>query len=148
MSDLKLKIQDDMKEAMRAKDTFRLGTIRMLMAGMKQREVDERITLSDADILQIINKMIKQRRESATQFRDGNRIELAEKEEKEIALLEHYLPKQLSESEVQALVAAAVKEAGATSVKDMGAVMALLRDKTQGKADMAVVSRLVKEKLA
>ena len=147
MSALKLKIQEDMKNAMRAKEAALLGTIRMLLAALKQREVDERIELSDADVLQIINKMIKQRRESATQFRAGNRPELAEKEESEITQLEQYLPQQLSQAEIDKIVQDTITEVKATSIKDMGALMNALRPKLQGKADMAVVSAAVKSRL-
>jgi|SRR3990167_1123158 len=148
MSTLKLKIQEDMKDAMRAKDVPRLGTIRMLLAAIKQREVDERITLTDADVLQIINKMIKQRRESATQFRAGNRPELAEKEESEITQLEQYLPRQLSQPEIEKIVQDTITEVKALSIKDMGVLMNALRPKLQGKADMAIVSAAVKAKLS
>ena len=148
MSALKLQIQEHMKDAMRAKEMARLGTIRMLLAAIKQREVDERIELTDSDILQIINKMIKQRRESSTQFRAGNRPELAEKEESEIVQLEQYLPKQLSQAEIDQIVQDAITEVKATSIKDMGALMNALRPKLQGKADMAAVSLAVKVKLA
>lgn len=147
MSALKLQIQEDMKSAMRAKEVARLGTIRMLLAALKQREVDERIELSDADVLQIINKMIKQRRESATQFRAGNRPELAEKEESEIAQLEQYLPQQLSQAEIDQIVQDTIAEVKAVSIKDMGTLMNALRPKLQGKADMAVVSLAVKARL-
>ncbi len=148
MSALKLQIQEDMKSAMRAKEVARLGTIRMLLAAIKQREVDERIELTDSDVLQIINKMIKQRRESATQFRAGNRPELAEKEESEIAQLEQYLPQQLSQAEIDQIVQNTIIEIKASSIKDMGALMNALRPKLQGKADMAVVSQAVKAKLS
>jgi uncharacterized protein YqeY len=147
MTTLKDRIQEDMKNAMRSKDTERLGTIRLLLSAMKQREVDERITLSDSDVLAILNKMIKQRRESATQFRAGERIDLAEKEDKEITVLVDYLPQQLTEVEVDALVDAAIAQTGATMQKEMGAVMAIIRDKAQGRADMAVVSAKIKTKL-
>lgn len=152
MSTLHQKIQDDMKEAMRAKDAFRLSTIRMLLAAIKQREIDarqdgEQVTSSDADILQVIHKMVKQRRESAKQFRDGHRPELAEKEEKEIAQLEQYLPKQFSSAEIETIVKEVMIATGASSIKDMGTVMNALKSKLQGKADMATVSSLVKSKL-
>lgn len=145
---LKQQITEDMKSAMRAKETERLGTIRMLLAAMKQKEVDERVVLTDADILAIINKMIKQRRESATQFRDAGRIELAEKEEAEITLLSTYLPQQLSNTEIDSMIQEAIESTAAKTIKEMGAVMAILRPKTQGRADMAVVSAKIKDKLS
>jgi hypothetical protein len=146
-SALKTRIQEDMKSAMRAKETARLGTIRMLLAAMKQKEVDERVVLTDSDILAILNKMIKQRRESATQFRDASRMELAEKEEQEIAQLMHYLPEQLSDSELDQLIDEAIEETAAKTIKEMGAVMAILKPKAQGRTDMAKVSAKIKDKL-
>ncbi len=147
-SKLKAQIQSDMKEAMRAKDKARLGTIRMLMAAIKQKEIDEKTILSDADVLAVINKMIKQRKESAKQYHDANRAELAEKEEQEIEHLTVYLPQQLSEAEVGAIVQAAITETGAASMKEMGAVMNIVRPKIQGRADMGAVSAMVKTKLS
>lgn len=144
---LKTKITEDMKTAMRAKETLRLGTIRMLLAAIKQKEVDERVTLTDADVLSVINKMIKQRRESVTQFRDAKRPELAEKEEQEIAILTTYLPAQLSDQEIDKLIDEAIKTSGATLMKEMGAVMAIIRPKAQGRADMAKISEKIKSKL-
>lgn len=145
---LKQRLQEDMKSAMRAKETVRLDAIRMLMAAIKQREVDERITLTDADIHVAINKMIKQRRESATQFRNANRLELADKEEQEIGFLTQYLPTQLTETELNALISEAIQSSGANSIKEMGAVMSFIREKAQGRVDMAVVSAKIKERLA
>lgn len=144
---LKAKIQADMKAAMKAKDSDRLSTIRMLLAAIKQREIDEKTTLSDADVLSVINKMIKQRKDAAKQYHDANRPELAEKEEQEIKYLEVYLPQQLTEAEVTEAVEAAITETGASSIKDMGAVMNMLRPKIQGRADMGAVSGLVRAKL-
>lgn len=144
---LKLKIQDDMKSAMRAKETVRLGTIRMLLAAMKQKEVDERVELSDADILKIVEKLIKQRRDSESQFRAANRPELAEKEEQEIGILMAYLPAQLSEAEIDAMIDEAIQQFGATLTKEMGVIMAALKPKAQGRADMSVVSKKIKDKL-
>lgn len=144
---LKLKIQDDMKSAMRAKETVRLGAIRMLLAAMKQKEVDERVELSDADVLKIVEKLIKQRRDSVTQFRAANRPELADKEEQEIAILTVYLPAQLSEAEVDAMIDEAIQQFGATLTKEMGVIMAALKPKAQGRADMSVVSKKIKDKL-
>ena len=133
---------------MRAKDTSRLGTVRLLLSAMKQKEVDERVVLTDADILAIIDKMMKQRRESIAQFEKAGRNDLADGEKAEIAVLSAYLPQQLSEAEVGQAVAAAIAESGATGVKDMGQVMALLKPRLAGKTDMGKVSGLVKAKLA
>lgn len=144
---LKNRITEDMKTAMRAKDTVRLGTIRMLLAAIKQKEVDERIELTESDILAILYKMIKQRRESATQFRAAERVELAEKEEHEITLLTEYLPAQLTDHEIDSMIDEAIKTSGASIAKEMGAVMAIIRPKTQGRADMAKVSEKIKSKL-
>ena len=145
---LKARITDDMKTAMRAKDAPRLSAIRLLLAAMKQREVDERIELSDADILGIIEKMLKQRRDSVTQFEAGGRQDLADVEKFEIGVLAGYMPQQLSEAEIAGEVAAALAAAGAKGVQDMGKVMALLKPKLAGRADMAKVSSLVKAKLS
>ena len=144
---LKLKIQEDMKSAMRSKQMAQLGTIRMLLAAMKQKEVDERIQLTDADVLQILEKLIKQRREAAEQYRHANRPELAEKEEQEIQTLLVYLPAQLSDVELEAMINDAIAQFGATLVKEMGSVMTALKPKVQGRADMSVVSKKIKEKL-
>ena len=144
---LKTQITEDMKSAMRAKDTVRLGTIRMLLAALKQKEVDERVTLTDGDVLTILNRMIKQRRESATQFRDAARLELAEKEEQEIVQLMQYLPQQLSDTELDQMIEDAIKTTGAKTAKEMGAIMAILKPKIQGRADMSVVSAKIKDKL-
>ena len=145
---LKDKITEDMKAAMRAKDTARLGTVRLLLSAMKQKEVDERIELTDADILAIIDKMVKQRRESIAQFEKASRNDLADAEKAEIAVLSAYLPQQLSEAKVGTTVAEAIRESGAAGVKDMGKVMALLKPRLAGKTDMGKVSGLVKAKLA
>ena len=144
---LKLKILEDMKSAMRSKETAKLGTIRMLLAAMKQKEVDERVELTDTDVLQIIEKLIKQRREAAEQFRHANRPELAEKEEQEIKILLVYLPKQLNDAELDAMINDAITQFGATLMKEMGTIMAALKPKVQGRADMSVVSKKIKEKL-
>jgi uncharacterized protein YqeY len=144
---LKAQITEDMKAAMRAKDAARLSAIRLLLAAMKQREVDERIELSDADILAIIEKMLKQRRDSVTQFEAGGRQDLADVEKFEIGVLTGYMPQQLTEAEIAAEVAAAVTAAGAKVMQDMGKVMALLKPRLAGRADMAKVSALVKSKL-
>ena len=144
---LKERIQEDMKAAMRAKDTARLSAVRLLLAAMKQKEVDERIELADADVLGIIEKMVKQRRESIAQFEKAARQDLAEAEKFEIGVLSAYLPQQMGEAEVAQAIAAAVAESGASSVKDMGKVMALLKPRLAGRADMGKVSGLVKAKL-
>ena len=144
---LKTKITEDMKAAMRAKDAPRLSAIRLLLAAMKQREVDERIELADADILAIIEKMLKQRRDSVTQYQAGRRQDLADVEEFEIGVLSAYMPQQLSEAEIAGEVAAAVAAAGAKGMQDMGKVMAVLKPRLAGRADMARVSSLVKARL-
>ena len=145
---LKERITQDMKDAMRSAEKERLGVIRMLQAAIKQREVDERITLDDAQVLSVIEKMIKQRKEAIAQFEAGNRTDLAEKEATEAKQLSAYLPAQLSQSEIEALVAAAIAETGAATVKDMGKVMALVKTRAAGQADMGAVSALIKAKLS
>ncbi|HKE46041.1 MAG TPA: GatB/YqeY domain-containing protein [Steroidobacteraceae bacterium] len=145
---LKERIQDDMKAAMRAGEKERLGTIRMIMAGIKQREVDERIQLDDAQVLSVLEKMIKSRKESLVHFQSGGRQDLIDKETAEINLIQGYLPAQLSDAEIDALIAEAIKASGATTVKDMGKAMGLIKAKAQGKADMAVVGAKLKAKLA
>jgi uncharacterized protein len=144
---LKERITDDMKAAMRAGERERLGVIRMITAAIKQREVDERITLDDAQVLAVLEKMIKQRKESLAQFQAGNRQDLVDKESAEITLLQTYLPAQLSESELDALIAEAVAATGAASVKDMGKVMGIIKQKAQGRADMGAVGAKIKAKL-
>jgi uncharacterized protein len=144
---LKDRITEDMKAAMRAKESERLGTIRMITAAIKQREVDERIQLDDTQVLAVIEKMIKMRKESVAQFQAGGRADLVAKENSEIELLQAYLPAQLSEAELDALIAASISESGATSIKEMGKAMALLKQKAAGRADMGVVSATLKAKL-
>jgi uncharacterized protein YqeY len=144
---LKDRITEDMKAAMRAKESERLGTIRMITAAIKQREVDERITLDDIQVLAVVEKMIKMRKESIVQFQAGSREDLVAKEQREIDLLQAYLPAQLSEGELEALIAESIAQSGATSIKDMGKAMALLKQKAQGRADMAAVSGKLKAKL-
>ena len=136
-----------MKTAMRARDSARLSAVRLLLAAMKQKEVDERVDLADADILVILEKMIKQRRESIAQFEKGGRNDLAAGERFEIGVLSAYLPQPLSEAEVAQAIAAAIGEAGAAGVRDMGKVMGLLKPRLAGRADMGRVSALVKSKL-
>lgn len=145
---LKAQIQEDMKNAMRAKETARLATIRLLLAAMKQREVDERIELTDTDVLTIIEKMIKQRKDSITQYEAGARQDLADIEKAEMAILSTYMPAALSDAEVQAEVDAAMAETGAAGMQDMGKVVAILKGKLAGRADMGKVSGLVKAALS
>ena len=145
---LRERITEDMKTAMRSGDKERLGHIRMLQAAIKQREVDERITLDDTQVMAVLEKMIKQRREAIAQFEAGGRADLAAKEATEITLLQTYLPEQLSAAELEALVAAAIAETGATTVKDMGKVMGLVKGRAAGRADMGAVGALIKSKLA
>ena len=145
---LKERITEDMKAAMRSKDAARLSTIRMLLAAAKQREVDERIVLSDADVLSIIDKMIKQRKDSITQFQAGGRADLVAAERAEVEVLQAYLPQQLSDAEIDALIAAAIAKTGAAGVSGMGKVMAELKPQVAGRADIGKVSALVKAKLA
>jgi len=145
---LKSKITEDMKTAMRAKDTARLGTVRLLLSAMKQKEVDERVELTDADVLSIIEKMLKQRRESIAQYEKAARIDLADVEKAEIAVLSAYLPQQMTDAEVTEAVLAAIKESGAAGPKDMGKVMGLLKSRLAGRTDMGKLSGLVKTKLA
>ena len=145
---LKERITEDMKAAMRAAEKERLGSIRMLQAAIKQREVDERITLDDSQVLSVIEKMIKQRREAIAQFEAGGRADLAAKEASEITMLQGYLPAQLSDPELDALISAAIAESGAASIKDMGKAVALVKTRAAGRADMAVVSARIKARLA
>jgi uncharacterized protein YqeY len=137
-----------MKSAMRAKDGARLSTVRLLLAAMKQKEVDERVELSDADVLAIIEKMIKQRRESIAQFEKASRQDLADKEKAEVDVLSAYLPQKMGDAELGQAIAAAIAESAASGIKDMGKVMALLKPRLAGRADMGAVSSLVKAKLS
>ena len=141
---LKDRIQDDMKAAMRAKDKQRLGAIRLILAAIKQREVDERIELNEVQTLAVLEKMIKQRRESLAQYQNAGRADLADQEAFEIALIQAYLPAPLSEAELDALIVHAIAATDAQSVRDMGKVMAAIKDQAQGRADMAAVSARVK----
>ncbi len=144
---LRLQIAEDMKSAMRAKDAPRLAAIRLLMAAIKQREVDERIELSDDQVISVIEKMLKQRRDSISQYESAGRQDLADVEKFEVAVLQNYLPQPLSESEIDALLAAAIGSSGAAGVKDMGKVMAIVKPQMAGRADMGKVSALIKAKL-
>jgi uncharacterized protein YqeY len=147
LPDLKGRITDDMKAAMRSGEKERLSVIRMVTAAIKQREVDERITLDDAQVLSVLEKMVKQRKESLEQFKAGNRPDLVDKETAEITLLQTYMPSQLTDAEVDALVSEAIASTGAVSIKDMGKVMAVIKTKAQGRADMAAVGTKIKAKL-
>lgn len=145
---LKHRITEDMKQAMRDKASARLSTIRLLLAAIKQREVDERIALDDAQVLAVIEKMVKQRRESIVQFEKGGRPDLVAIEQNELALLLGYLPAQMSDAEIMPLISAALAQTGAAGPADMGKVMALLKPQLAGRADMGKVSALVKSKLS
>lgn len=147
-SALKARISDDMKTAMRARDKERLATIRLIMSAFKQVEVDERIAVDDERVLAILDKMVKQRRESIRQYESAGRKELAEAEQREIEVIQTFLPAALTEDEISALISAAINETGASSMKDMGAVMAVARPQLMGRADMGLVSQLVKKQLA
>jgi uncharacterized protein YqeY len=145
---LKIRIQDDIKAAMKAKEKARLATLRLISAAIKQREVDERAELDDTQVLAVLEKMIKQRRDSIAQYQNAGRQELAEQEQSEIAIIEAYMPEGLSEEEIAAMIEAAIGETGAASMRDMGKVMGLLKPKMQGRADIGKVSGLVKQKLS
>ncbi len=145
---LKERIAEDTKSAMRNKEKERLGTLRLVGAAIKQREVDERITLGDADVVAVLEKMLKQRRDSIDQYRKAGRDDLADKEEAEVAIIEEYMPAALGEAEIDTLIDEAIQSTGAASMKDMGSVMGVLRPKIQGRADMGAVSARVKARLA
>ncbi|MBU0593835.1 MAG: GatB/YqeY domain-containing protein [Gammaproteobacteria bacterium] len=145
---LRERITEDMKTAMRAKDTPRLGAIRLLQAAIKQREVDERIELDDAQVVAVIEKMLKQRRDSISQYEAANRNDLADVEKFEVSVLQTYMPQALSDAEVEQMVVDAVAASGAAGVKDMGKVMAAVKPQVAGRADMGKVSALIKAKLS
>jgi len=145
---LRDRITEDMKNAMRAGEKERLATIRLILSAVKQREVDERITLDDSQVLAAIEKMIKQRKEAIVQFEAGGRADLVAKETAEIAILQAYLPAQMSDGEIDALIAEAIASTGAASIKDMGKVMGVVKAKAQGRADMGAVSARIKQKLS
>ena len=145
---LKTRIQDDVKAAMKAKDKDRLVTLRLITAAIKQREVDDRAELNEEQVLAILEKMIKQRRDSIAQYESAGRQELADQEKSEIAIIETYMPEGLSEEEIAELITQAIAETGAESMRDMGKVMGLLKPKMQGRADMGKVSGLIKQKLS
>jgi uncharacterized protein len=145
---LREQLNEDIKNAMKAREQDKLGALRLMLSAVKQREVDERITLDDAGVIGVVEKMIKQRRESIAQFEKAARQELADREKAEIAVLEAYLPKQLSQAEVEAIVAEAIVSTGAAGAADMGKVMGVVKPRLAGKSDMGKVSALVKAKLA
>lgn len=144
---LKDRITADMKDALRAGDKPRLGTIRLVLAAIKQREVDERIQLDDTQVLTVLDKMLKQRRESIAQYEQGRRADLVAQEQAEVAVIQSYLPAQLGEAELDKLIADAIRKSGAASMRDMGKVMGLLKPQVQGRADMGAVSARIKAKL-
>jgi uncharacterized protein YqeY len=148
MAALKDRITEEMKNAMRAGEKERLATIRLILSAIKQREVDERIQLDDTQVLAVVEKMVKQRKESIAQFEAGGRADLVAKEQAEMAVLQTYLPAQMSDVEIDALIAEAVASTGAASIKDMGKVMAAVKAKAQGRADMGAVSARIKQKLS
>jgi uncharacterized protein len=145
---LRERVTEDVKAAMKAREAERLGTLRLLTAAMKQREVDERLTLDDAGVIGVIEKMLKQRRDSVAQYEQAGRQDLADVEKREMAILHSYLPQQLTDAELGAIVADAVAAAGATGPSDMGKVMAVVKPKIAGRADMGKVSAMVKARLA
>lgn len=145
---LKARLTDDMKQALRAGDKPRLSVLRMALAAVKQREIDDRIELEDADVLGVLEKMIKQRRESAVQYRNGNREDLAVKEESEIEILSSYLPEPLADAEIDGLIDDAIRSSGADSMRDMGKVMGVIKASAKGRVDMSVVSARVRDRLS
>ena len=145
---LKAIVSEDMKTAMRAKDSVRLGAIRLLLSAIKQREVDERIELTDADVIGVIEKMLKQRRDSIAAYESANRTDLADIEKFEVTVLQTYLPQQLTEDEIKSLLEKVVTEMGATGINDMGKVMAAIKPLVAGVADMGKISGLIKARLA
>ena len=148
MSQLKKRITDDMKSAMKAKDKQALKAVRMILGAIKQKEVDDRIELDDAQVMAVIQKMVKQRKDSISQFSDAGRSDLVEVEEAELSIINNYMPKQLSEAEIEAAVVKAIADSGADSMKDMGKLMGILKGQLDGKADMGQVSQLIKSKLS
>ena len=148
MSELKKRITDDMKSAMKAKDKQALKAVRMILEAIKQKEIDERIELDDAQVMTVIQKMVKQRKDSISQFSDAGRSDLVEIEEAELETINNYMPEQLSDEEVASVVDKAINDSGANSMKDMGKLMGMLKGQLDGKADMGLVSRLIKDKLS
>ena len=148
MSDLKQELQEAVKTAMKDRDKARLKTLRLIMSDIKQQEVDQRVELSDEDIIALLTKMAKRRQESISQFTQGERLDLVDQESAELVIIKEFLPEPLSDSELDQLITTTIKEQGASSIKEMGAVMALIRDKVQGRADMGTVSQKVKHLLS
>ena len=148
MSELKKRITDDMKSAMKAKDKQALKAVRMILEAIKQKEIDERIELDDAQVMTVIQKMVKQRKDSISQFSDAGRTDLVEIEEAELETINNYMPEQLSDEEVALVVDKAINDSGANSMKDMGKLMGMLKAQLQGKADMSLVSQLIKSRLS
>jgi len=147
-STVKLKLQADMKEAMRAQEKQRLATIRLALSALKQKEVDERVTLTDADVLAILDKMIKQRRDSISQFQTAGRDDLVAQEAQEIEVLKAYMPQALTDAEITAIIEKAIQDSGAKDIKDLGKVVGLVKPQVQGRADMAAVSQKIKQVLS
>jgi len=148
MSELKQRITDDMKSAMKAKDKQALKAVRMILEAIKQKEIDERIELDDTQAMAVIQKMVKQRKDSISQFSDAGRTDLVEIEEAELEIINNYMPEQLSDEEVALVVDKTIKDSGANSMKDMGKLMSMLKSQLQGKADMSLVSQLIKSRLS
>jgi len=148
MSELKKRITDDMKSAMKAKDKQALKAVRMILEAIKQKEIDERIELDDAQVMTVIQKMVKQRKDSISQFSDAGRTDLVEIEEAELETINNYMPEQLSDEEVASVVDKAINDSGANSMKDMGKLMGMLKAQLQGEADMSLVSQLIKSRLS
>ena len=148
MSQLKQLITDDMKLALKAQDKSALKAIRMILGAIKQKEIDERIELNDGQVMSVIQKMVKQRKDSISQFSEAGRTDLVEVEEEELSIINNYMPKQLSESEIEAAVIKAISDTGANSMKDMGKLMGILKGQLDGQADMGQVSQLIKSKLS
>ena len=148
MSQLKQLITDDMKLALKAQDKSALKAIRMILGAIKQKEIDERIELNDGQVMAVIQKMVKQRKDSISQFSDAGRTDLVEVEEAELSIINNYMPKQLSEAEIEAAVFKAISDSGADSMKDMGKLMGILKGQLDGQADMGLVSQLIKSKLS
>ena len=148
MSKLKQLITDDMKLALKAQDKSALKAIRMILGAIKQKEIDERIELDDKQVMVVIQKMVKQRKDSISQFSDAGRTDLVNVEEAELSIINNYMPKQLSEEEIEVAVAKAISDSGADSMKDMGRLMGILKGQLDGKADMGMVSQLIKSKLS
>ena len=148
MSELKKRITDDMKSAMKAKDKQALKAVRMILEAIKQKEIDERIELDDVQVMTVIQKMVKQRKDSISQFSDAGRSDLVEIEEEELETINNYMPEQLSDEDVASVVDKAINDSGANSMKDMGKLMGMLKPQLQGKADMSLVSQLIKSRLS